>query len=459
MNGPAEFMDPAQSAMSASRGRRPSRARFLLSLLACGWMLLTGCSALQSLNGIPAVPAHRLPRELTDGPQKSDFKRITVTRLRQDPPDVYQLGPGDVLGVYIQTVLGNPEDAGGLPPVHFPEDPAQTPAIGYPIPVRDDGTIALPFVDPIRVEGLSLVQATDRVRKAYTEDRQILPEGKDRIIVTLMKKREHRILVIREESGNRPDVAKRGAGYVVNLKAYQNDLLHALNETGGLPGTDAENEVLVFHGQFADARQRDRLLSRMEKSEGETWRDDLSADAANVTRIPLRFPPGQPPAFAEDDIILETGDVVLIESRDDEVFYTGGLLGANEIMLPRDRDIDLLGAIAMAGNSRRSGRSGVQLGAVQTAGGGGGFGGRGGPGGLVPPTRVIILRQLPGGGQIPIRVNLNDALVDPGQRIVIRPGDHILLRYTPSEWVLNTALGVARFNFLFSGFSGDGAFD
>ena len=31
--------------------------------------------------------------------------------------------------------------------------------------------------------------------------------------------------------------------------------------------------------------------------------------------------------LSEEDVILEDGDIVFIESRDTEVFYTGGLLG------------------------------------------------------------------------------------------------------------------------------------
>ncbi len=39
----------------------------------------------------------------------------------------------------------------------------------------------------------------------------------------------------------------------------------------------------------------------------------------------------------------------MIQSRDREKFYTGGVLGGGEHLLPRDYDLDILVAIAIAG--------------------------------------------------------------------------------------------------------------
>ncbi|MEI6539753.1 MAG: hypothetical protein WCO86_09535, partial [Planctomycetota bacterium] len=88
---------------------------------------LTGC------NTISAIPVSRVPNEILAVERKDNFVDISMLRLRQDPPEVYLLGPGDVLGVYIKGVLGNEEE---LPPVHFPEDSNRPPAIGYPVPIR-----------------------------------------------------------------------------------------------------------------------------------------------------------------------------------------------------------------------------------------------------------------------------------------------------------------------------------
>ena len=50
-------------------------------------------------------------------------------------------------------------------------------------------------------------------------------------------------------------------------------------------------------------------------------------------------------------------------------------------------------------------------------------------------SRVIILRRFPDGNQVPIQVDLNKALRDPQERIIIEPGDMIILRYKPLEAV------------------------
>jgi hypothetical protein len=365
-----------------------------------------------------------------------------MTRLRQNPPEAYRLGPDDILGVYIETCMGESDQP---LPIHFSEDPGRPPAIGYPIPVREDGTIDLPYVPPINVEGLTLVQAKEAIRKAYADDRSILPSGKDRIIVTLMRRRAHRILVVREESGGQEGVAKRGTGHVVDLAAYENDLLHALNATGGMPGLDADNEVLIFHGRFEDGAKRDQLLASLNVVCDPCSGVPPILDDPNVVRIPLRFYPEELPEFTQDDIVLQTGDIVVIKARDREKFYVGGALPGGEYVLPRDYDLDILGAIAMARGPL--GNSGIGLGGSGDHGALGGYRRYAG----VPPSRAIVVRKLPNGQQLAIRVNLNQALTDPSQRILIQPEDMIVVRYTLCEELYNTILNLIQFNFLVDG--------
>src|SRR5207244_9786311 len=65
-----------------------------------------------------------------------------------------------------------------------------------------------------------------------------------------------------------------------------------------------------------------------------------------VVRIPLRQPLGAPLHVAPEDVILQTGDVVFLEARDEEVFYTGGLLPPGVFVLPRDHDVDVIEAVS-----------------------------------------------------------------------------------------------------------------
>ena len=410
--------------------------------------LITGCSTISS------IPVSRVPGEILAAERKDDFIDISLLRLRQDPPEVYLLGPGDVLGVYIKGVLGNEQE---LPPVHFPEDSNRAPAIGYPVPIREDGTLGLPIVDPIKVEGKSLVEATEAVRTAYTYPRQIIKEGEEQIIVTLIKQRKIRVQVIREEGGGTNGVSKRGTGHVVDLPIYENDLLHALSETGGMPGTDAKNEVMIYRGMYNDAMSADGILDELCSSQCHGDCEDPCncderpiPDPPYVTRIPLRYNPATPPTFTKEDIILHEGDIVIIRSRDVETFYTAGLLGGGEHPLPRDKDLDIIGAIAISGGSL--GSTGTGVGSIGMGGGGGGGGGGGRSRGGCQPSEAVVVRELPCGSSISMRVDLNKALEDPSQRILIKPGDVIILRYTLLEEIGNAALSIFQVNYFLNSF-------
>jgi hypothetical protein len=413
------------------------------TLLAAGIaMLLGGCSAVQ----LRSVPANRLPRWLLGEPRASR-QPINLIRLRQDPPAVYQLGPRDILGIYIQGVLGNEEEP---PPVHFPTEGTMAPALGYPIPIREDGTLALPLLpEAVKVSGMTLTQAENEIKDRYIKA-GITAQGRDRIIVTIIRKRTYQVLVVREDVGSQQAAqgivlagpSKRGSAYAVDLDAYENDVMHALAETGGMPGLDAKNEILILRGTFADAQTRSGLIDEMVSSGPYGGSDQLARRNPNVIRIPLRSEPGRPlQQLTEDDIILATGDVIFIETRERDVFYTGGLLQGREMPLPRDYDLDVLSAISLSGGTVSAGLTQGSL-----ARSGGSFGG-GGSGGIVPATQIIIVRKLPDGSTIPIKINLNRALVDPSQRILIQPGDLVLLQYTPLELAANVVLGSVSFSY------------
>jgi len=412
---------------------------------------LSGCSAYKW----NALPARCVKPALPEQPRGSK-ESINFIRLRQDPPPVYLLGARDILGVYIEGVLGRSDEA---PPVHFSEKSDTPPALGFPVPIREDGTLTLPLVPPLELAGLSMAQAEDAIRRAYTVDRKILKPGQDRIIVTLMRPRTYSILVVREDTstvgfaggqgpGGRNQVlgsTKRGATQLVELKAYENDVLHALSESGGLPGLDAKNEIKILRGAFQDAEQRDRLISSIVDP---VQRVDVFRNNPNITTIPLRSSPDEPTVrLTQNDIILNTGDIVFIESREAEVFYTGGLLTGGQFPVPRDYDLDILGAIALAGGSAAPS---AWTAGGQGSGAGGAGGGNGSLGGIIPPSRSIVVRMV-NGRQVTIKVNLKKALADPNERILIQPNDLITLEYTELEALLNIALGMFQINYFLNG--------
>jgi hypothetical protein len=67
---------------------------------------------------------------------------------------------------------------------------------------------------------------------------------------------------------------------------------------------------------------------------------------------------------------------------------------------------------------------------------------------VIPPTRVLILRKLPNGEQLPIRVDLTKAMRDSKERITIQPEDMVMLHYKPTEIATNVLLNFFNWNVL-----------
>jgi hypothetical protein len=397
--------------------------------------LFTGCAALTNpvLNGIPV---RRLPTELLSGPRRDNLLTVPLSLLSQNQPDDYILAAGDVLGIFIAGVFPLTLENQQLPapPVNYPSriDPLGAglpPSLGYPILIRKDGTIALPLVDPIRVDGLNVEQANEVVRDAYLE-KGLLQKGREAILVTLLQPRQIRVLVFRQEvggfaAGGRGDIAvsnrKQGTANIVDLRAYENDVLNAIAYTGGLPGLDAYDGIYVFRGgqKNADLTQR---LETIGPDKRLTSLVDLDVDTVH---IPTRWPAGEPVPFQPGDVVLHAGDVVFLEARTLDLFYTGGLLPSGERVLPRDYDLDVVEAVAQIQGTLLNGA----------------FGGNNLTGQLINPRQIgnpspsalTVIRRTPGGGQVPISVDLNRALTDPRERILVQAGDILILQETAGE--------------------------
>ena len=432
----------------------------------------TGCT--QIVAPIDAIPADRVPKALLV-PPTNDTRTIDYARLRRAPEKDYLLDKGDVLGIFIDGVLGKLNEA---PPIRLPDGVSDLPpAIGYPVPVRDNGTLPLPLIKPIFVKGMTIEQAEAAIKRAYAKagvlSEEEIPEpsankndssqtdnqeqaeddttvSEVRTIVTLMSKRKYRILVIRQDrfsDANREVTAgglslqrsvDAGLGQVLQMTEGENDVLQALSLTGGLPGFRAQNEVRIYRGgDDRDYAARDRRILQhyqmYHQNADPCFVPPPLPDLDDSLRIPLRLGPDEVPTFKQEDVVLGDGDIVVVESRDKEVFYTGGLLGGGEYPLPRDYDLDVLTALSVAKQG---------FGALQQNGGGGGMGGGLGQSlGQVPPGQLIILRELPGNRQIAIEVDLVKAINDPRSRILVAAGDKLILRHKPIEEVLNFGLG------------------
>lgn len=379
---------------------------------------------------------------------KACKRPVDFTLLQRDPTPEHVVMARDVLGVYIEGILSGDEISSGgreLPGVNYPnegeEQPVQSPAVGQPVLVQNDGALILPMVAPVPVAGQTLQQVADSLRNAYVNKGFLKDDpSKSYVQVTLIKPRVNRVLVIREDV-NSPTVGlirldtqvltKRGDAAVVTLAERESDLLHALASTGGLPGEDARNEVWILRGQSA----WDMVQQQYEAGSAPC---DICASQSRHTVIPLRHRCDQPLPFGRGDVVLQDGDVVFVEKRNEEYFYTGGLLQAGRVPLPRDEDIDILEAVAL-GNIGLGGPAGINAAATQF---------RAGPGNIVPPTRALVIRKLAGGQQVMIDVDLRKAVNCPEERILIQPEDMVLLKYRSHELTSNVLLNIVNFSYI-----------
>lgn len=405
-------------------------------------MTMSGCTTI--LSPIDTISAERLPSQFLAEPRANKVP-LDPSRLRQSAPSYYILDKDDILGVFIDGYLGTFDEA---PPVRFPEPGSDlSPSIGFPVPIREDGTVSLPLVDPIPVRGLTIQQAEQLISRAYREGPEPLLRESGRVIVTLMRERTYRVFVVRQDNSStqgaqlavaqlRTGVTQRSdesaRGFVLQMQAYKNDVLNALLSTGGVPGINAKPEIRILRGDRISTLARDRQIADFYRSNRP---EDFPygivptiPDETNTLRIPLRLSAGETPRFRPEDIILRDGDVVYVDSRETDVYYTGGLLGGGEFPLPRDFDLDVLSAVARAGTRLGVGNSQRGAGSLVSSAG------------SVPPSQLIVLRQLPGQQQVAIRVDLNEAINNPRARILIAPRDTLILRFKPQEELVNFAI-------------------
>ena len=378
-----------------------------------------------------------------------------MRHLKRRKPQRYILDAGDTLAIFVEGVLG---EFDANPPVQFPAAGSDLPpAIGFPVPIRENGTINLPQVGPLNVKGMTIQQVEELLKQKYTGGSQPILQPTSRILVSMLRERTYRVTVIRQDTStaNRTSLAQQSNGInqrsdqssrgtVLQLPAYQNDVLSALLRTGGLPGVNANSSIRV---QRANRRRANPTPAAANLSFGnrEFPRSSSSGNRAQFHfanrpsyssrsasfygqgangnqrsssySLPTRVPIGSQANFRPQDITLNDGDIVYVDSRGTEVYYTGGLLTGGERLLPRDTDLDVLEAVNIArGNNR--GRAGLTQGAIG-------------------PSDLIVLRRLPGNRQVAIRVDLNRALNDPSERILVAPGDTLLLRNKPREAIGN----------------------
>jgi hypothetical protein len=268
---------------------------------------------------------------------------------------------------------------------------------------------------------MTIAEVEAALQKAYIP--RLLAADKH-IFVSLARPRTYHIQVVRQDAGGGASfpvttagglllAQRRNSGKAIDLPAYENDVLNALTSTGGLPGLESGEEVIVQH--------------------------EVPGEGTKITRIALKMLPGEPVPFSTRDIVLTTGDVVFVQAHDTEVFYTGGLLLPRQFIIPRDYDLRVVEAVALAGGPLING-----LFSQNNLTGQVGNSGLSSP----SPSRVTVLRRTKHEGLVPIIVDLNVAYNDLRENLIVQTGDVIILQETLGEALTRYVTSVVHFNYL-----------
>jgi len=357
--------------------------RVLGLLLSTNMLLACGCYAPLKSGGIQAST---LPEEFR-APLRTGGPLLNYTNLTAPVQTDYLLGADDVLEVTVPELFDKEE----FRPLR--------------VQVMSSGEIQLPLVGAVQVGGMNLLQAQAEITKAYANGFFNAP----RIGVFLAEKATVSVVVL----GN---VATPG---VVLLPRYENDVAHAVAQAGGL-AEDAADVIEVHRKERPHMPQVHRDLAPLPG----VARPASSCVACSmetptdVLTIRLR---GQQQAIHPQQVTLQTGDVIVVPSRRGEVFYVVGLLNPNNnvrftsggrerelgggFILPRDREIDVVTAVAMAGYIDP----------------------------INSPTTVTVHRQNPHGPPLLIKVDLIKARYCREENINVAPGDIIYLN-PDAQW-------------------------
>lgn len=350
--------------------------------------LLTGCYApLKS----PAIPAWELA-ECYRTPVRTAGAPLNLAALTATPPADYILGPNDVLDIGVPGLFQGAE----FRPLR--------------LQVLANGQVQLPLAGPVRVGGMNLGQAQQAIAEAYKDYL-----NKPSISVSLAEKSSIGVIVLGEV---------RNPG-VQLLAKYENDVGHALAAAGGL-SLNASDVIEVHRRVPADvaAAAAPPPMPADGSAPAPSAQPAVGETGLMVFQIPLRGTPGD--VIPPEQIILGPGDVVVVPSRRHEVFFVTGKVNPNNLVrfaldererelgagfvLPRDRDIDVVTAVAMAGYIDP----------------------------IDSPTTVTVHRTQPDGRPFLIHVDLIRARYDRNATVLVQPGDIIYLNPDAAWWFRRT---------------------
>jgi polysaccharide export outer membrane protein len=372
-----------------------SRTSSRVNLIAWLWLagVLAGCRG-------GAYTASTLPLEMQAAPLPPNSS-LNLEQLSAAGVGSSQIGPGDL--VQITIVSGSGEEK--VTPV--------------PARVGADGTVLVPLIGPVAVAGMEPIAAEQCITAAAVE-RKIFVQPQ--VTLTVTKQAVNRVTVLGA-------VAKPG---VVELPRGSSDLASALAAAGGL-AKEAGTRVEILHRgsptyaakqraardgdksgevnlvSFTDARNPAFAPPELVPPGADQESTSLSTtpSSGDVTRIDL----AQGGSSALESRTLEDSDVVMVLPDDKRLIHVTGLVRKpDQFELPRDKEIRLLDALAMAGGTSSP-----------------------------VADKVFVIRQMPNMREPAIiKLSMADAMHNGDENLRLTAGDLVSVESTMSTMMVDT---------------------
>ena len=358
--------------------KRVASSRAIRISLGVLWVgLMGGCSAPRTFLAKDLPLAFHAP--IRTNTQELDLSGLAGTSVTSETIDI-----GDVLSVTIVTDYGD-------------QDPMTSPAR-----IHNDGTANVPLIGPVHVKGLELDQAEQAIAAAA--------------IARGIFKKPHITVVMEKQSVNKITVlgaVKEPGEYEIRRTGCS--VLPALVAAGSLSETASGYVEIRRRRPRSGPAVNPPLLARHDGTQMASY----VVPEPNQVGGPQKFQINLIKAAAEGDggPLLEDGDVVMVMKKVPEPIYVRGLVREpGEFELSPNRDLDLLQAIALAGDCT-----------------------------MPVANKVIIIRRVPGEEEpIVIRTSIREAKADSAANVLLMAGDTVNVEETPETIVMRTITDVLR---------------
>ncbi len=346
----------------------------VLCLVAAGGCAATTYNATELPVAYAAKPIEKL--------NTADLSRLASHSIRSN-----QIGIGDILEVAVFAGYGDEETKPNK------------------VNVAADGTIDVPLIGPVQVDGRTPEEAQFAIADAARQ-RDVFRTP--HVSVRMEEQRVNRITV----SGAVNETM------TVELPRNNSTLLHAIVAAGGLTD-DASTEVTIRRPSLAantpDALRGNPLrLAGSNSSVVLASYEEEQGDSASTFEVNLVS------ATEEGDGVyfLDDGDAVHVKKRPErKIRVTGLVKSPGEFDMPVDEDLYLLDALALAGDT-----------SLQTA------------------DSVVVSRRLPGtNGRVAIKASVREVKLNEGN-ILLQANDVVTVETTPVTVAFETLKTFFRFS-------------